>query len=337
MEDNKKIKYVVFTDTHLKASNINEVTNSVREIIKYCTDNGIREVCCLGDVFDSRKAQTQEVLIAFSFILDLFNENSLSLRCVVGNHDKTNYTSNNSFLDPFNHHPALILHSVSLSHKSETYMPYYSEDILLTKLQEDNIKKDTVLFGHFAVTGSRNNDGSLVEGITAKDLKKFKKVFLGHYHDTQEPMSNVVHLPSLLQNNFGENDKKGFTVIYEDLSYDIIPTNSTKYIKQVIDLDKFSNKDIVKLIEQHKNSTDKVRFEFVGDESKLKSIDKSIYVDSGIDVKMKIKEVEDNTEFDEVEMKEYDNTSIIEEFSLFCEDNSFSELEGLKYLKSHLK
>ncbi len=339
--ENKKIKYVLFTDIHIKKSNIQEITTAITDVISFCKENNITECYCLGDIFESRIAQTQEVLSAFDNIIELFSSNNITLYSIAGNHDKTDYSNEYSFLEPFRHNPSFVLCNENTNIKGVNlrFQPYFKEDILVEKIKNISVDKgeDFVLLGHFAVSGSRNNDGSIVEGITSKDLKKFKKVFLGHYHNTQEPLSNVVHIPSLIQHNFGEDSNKGFTVVYEDLSYSIVKTSAKEYVKQVIDLDKFSNKDIVKLIDQHKNSDNEIRFEFLGDESKLKSIDKSIFISNGIDVKIKVKEVEDNTEFDEVEMKEYDNSSILEEFTLFCEENSFPEIDGCKYLKNHLK
>ena len=56
-----------------------------------------------------------------------------------------------------------------------------------------------------------NNDGSSVESSIRPSLfKDWGLVLSGHYHDYQELSDNVVHLGSLTQNNFGEDENKGF-------------------------------------------------------------------------------------------------------------------------------
>lgn len=103
-----------------------------------------------------------------------------------------------------------------------------------------------VLFGHFAVTGSRNNDRSVVENnIKPSSFKDFKKVYLGHYHDYQQVGSNIFHLGSLQQNNFGEDESKGFWMLYDDCTIELLKSrNGNVFKKERLDLDNIPPKQL---------------------------------------------------------------------------------------------
>ena len=61
-------KMIISTDWHLKTSNIEEITELQRQELNVAEDNGITNHVWLGDIFDSRISQRQDVLNAFSSI-----------------------------------------------------------------------------------------------------------------------------------------------------------------------------------------------------------------------------------------------------------------------------
>ena len=65
-------KMIISTDWHLKPSNIEEITELQRQELNVAEDNGITNHVWLGDIFDSRISQRQDVLNAFSSILDMY-------------------------------------------------------------------------------------------------------------------------------------------------------------------------------------------------------------------------------------------------------------------------
>ena len=125
--------------------------------------------------------------------------------------------------------------------------------------------------------------------INKELLSKFTKTYLGHYHNHHEITKDIIHLPSLRQSNFGEDDNKGFSILYKDLSYEIVNGEFKKYKKIVLNVDETTQADISKLINKYSNSKDTIRFEFIGSEQKLKAIDKGQFKGSEIDVKLKSK------------------------------------------------
>ena len=78
-------KMIISTDWHLKPSNIEEITELQRQELNVAEDNGITNHVWLGDIFDSRISQRQDVLNAFSSILDMYARMGHTVYCIPGN------------------------------------------------------------------------------------------------------------------------------------------------------------------------------------------------------------------------------------------------------------
>ena len=193
-----------------------------------------------------------------------------------------------------------------------------------------------ILIGHWSCDGSTylgKVDKNKV--INKKLLSKWNKIYLGHYHNYHKVNENTTHLPSLLQDNFGEDNVKGFTVIYDDLTYKVIKGKFREFVKVVVDINHTSLKELKEKIKLYKNDDCVVRFELIGDDSKLKSIDKSIFVDHGIDVKLKFdkKYTLELGENEQATLKEvYKEDDIRKEFKKFCNDKNYDYKFGLSLL-----
>lgn len=349
----KKAIAIISTDWHLQHNNIDRIKNLFEQQCFLAKELGVSNLYCLGDVFESRIAQRQDVLIAFEEMLEMLVKYDLDLFLIPGNHDKTDYSHKNSFLAPFKHHKKLILIELmgfTPNQNSDVtfyMMPFFSEDVWVNKFNglindefhfDKNDGKKKILLTHVAVTGSRNNDGTLVSsGISTKMFKDFFKVFSGHYHDQQKIGQNFYHIPALRQNNFGEDDQKGFTVVYDDGSHELIVSNFPKYINLKFDLDKVEYADIINSRKLFDLDNDYIRFTIIGSENKLKAINKEDFTSVGIDVKLINKEVEETLKVAEEEIQELNSSLIIDEFKKFCEKEKLSEEQGLIYLKQILK
>jgi exonuclease SbcD len=337
-------------DWHLKKENKEEIIDLVTQKCKLAKELGVKYLICLGDIFDSRVAQREEVLNAFGTILDTIKSHELELWALSGNHDKCVYSGYSSFLDPFKDHPNFNLGIVSSEirfNKEGIFLyllPFFQEEMWIEEFEK--LKKTIsleaekhILCTHIAVTGSRNNDGTTVSSILSTKLfKDFYKVFSGHYHNSEKVGSNFYHLPSIQQNNFGENADKGFTVLYSDGSHELVKSKFKEYIKVKIDLDSINKEELALLKKKYKGVDSNIRFEFVGSDSVLKSLKKEDFTSLGIDVKTKSKEIEDSLIYSETEeVKEHTSSSIKEEFEVFCKKEELSFEQGIKYLNIKLK
>ena len=331
---------IIFNDIHLKPGNEEQVLESTVHLLQYAKLHNIDKLIFAGDLFESRTFQRQNILTTFDKMLNLVYESGCTLYLFPGNHDKTEYASFDSFLEGYRFHPNVIFNKelsvIDIEGVSITLLPFFADSMLIPMIEE--AKGTDVLISHFEMKGSTHL-GSVSEksSITRTLLKKWKKTYLGHYHNTHEITKDIVHLPSLRQNDFGEDSNKGFSVLYNDLSYEIVKGRFKGYTKIIIDVDKIDAKGIRSLIKTHENSEDTVRFEFKGEESKLKAIDKAQFDNTGIDVKLKYDvKYEASTEHVPLLIKQYDKVQIVDIFKSFCSDKGYSAECGMKYLDKFL-
>lgn len=338
---NKKPLFAIWNDIHLGINNCSEVLVSTIQMVEYLVENNIDTLVNNGDFFHSRNSQTQEVLITTNEILKTINSAGIRHIINIGNHDRQSYFKSESFLDPFIFHPGVEIYdgkitTLNLKGIQVSLSPFFDDSILVPMLEQSS--GGDILLGHWEMQGSTHlGRVSEKSTITPKSLKKFKKVYLGHYHNHQEITKDIVHLPSLRQSSFGEDDNKGFTIIYDDLSYEIVPGVFKRFNKLVLNIDELSNDDIKELVSIHSNSSDTIRFEFIGEETKLKALDKEQFLGTGIDVKLKFQKkykVEDAVK--PVLIKKFDRHQIEESFKEFCEEKDYPYEEGVVILNEFL-
>jgi len=340
---------IISTDWHLKQDNIKQLKFLITQKCELAQELGVKTVFCLGDIFESRTGQQQETLASLSEILEIFEEYQIQLIAIPGNHDKNFYTSAKSYLIPYKHHPYFHLVSESMDFAIEDVnfclLPYFKENLWLEKYKKLTLPevslmrkgKKNIFLSHIAMNGSVNNDGSKVAcNISVGDFREWDLVLLGHYHNAQQVGVNVFHIPSIQQNNFGENPEKGFTVVYDDCSTELVKSDFKEFEKITINLDTISKTDFNTLIKTHSNSDKNIRFELIGSTDKVKSINKEELGALGISVSIKVKEIEDTIEYAEQEIKEFNSTNIIDEFAEFCKEKEKDYDKGVIYLQKKL-
>ena len=333
---------IIFNDIHLKPGNEREVIESVDHMVKYAVENKIENLIFAGDMFESRSFQRLSVLLALERCLNMISEAGLTLYIFPGNHDKTDYKSFDSFLEVYKHYPNVHFNSkvvdIVLKGVQITLLPFFDDEMLVPMINEH--PGGDILVSHFEMQGSANL-GNVSEKVTiTKKLlsEKWNKVYLGHYHNTHEITKDIVHLPSLRQNNFGEDTNKGFSVIYDDGGYEIVPGVFQKYQKVQVDINKVNTEGLKKLIRQHDSTDSIVRFELFGSKADLDALDKGIFEGSGIDVKKKYEQLEITTLKEKPELiKKFDKKQVLDQFKEFCLEKGYGDDFGLKYLKKFLK
>jgi DNA repair exonuclease SbcCD nuclease subunit len=338
----------LFTDLHITLYNEKEVLYIIRQIIDVCNVKHIKQAICIGDVFESRKSQPLLCLKTFEKILIMFNEAKIHLICLSGNHDKTNYQSEDSFLDPFQNWPNFKLirkyEFIDDNYGRFHFIPYFDEETTyLSYLNRVDYLKDgkNYLFTHIGIDGVINNDGNNVYNPVKKDLfKGFDKVFIGHFHNQSKVGKNIFYIGSIMPKDFGEDNNKGCSILNGDGSHEHITLSFKKYEKVVVNVDNFTKDKEQELLKKYSNHNDNIRFEFIGDPSKIKSLDKMKFETVGIDVVTKNKEVEETVNVAEHDkFVTFDDKMILEqEFPEFCEKNELTDIEiGTNYLKQKLE
>ena len=312
-------------------------------MVKKAEELSIKYIFFAGDCFDSRTFQRQSLLKTFDEMLDYVDKSSCEMYAIPGNHDKTLYSSKYSFLNPFKFHPSFHyiddLNTINFKDigKTITFLPFFEEEMLLDKIKIS--EKSDILISHFEMEGSTNLGRTITKSkIKIDSLNKWGKVFLGHYHNYHKISNNIFHLPSFLQNNFGEDLNKGFTIIYEDDSHEIIQSNSKKYIKVEINIDEMKQNELEDLKKIYANSLDSIMFKISGSEAKIKSLDKSQFQELGITINCNY-DFENN--FDEMDIPKlktsYDEVGIKDAFKNYCSSKKIDETKFNKYLYDFLK
>jgi len=332
---------VIINDIHLKMENAAKIELLFKEAL--IEAESTKYMFILGDIFHSRIAQRIEVLNSFKRMLDKAYLMDINIIAIPGNHDKTNYDSEDSFLDSFEYHPALdLITSPSLRVINNIdchFIPFFKEELWYDLFQSMNElitfnDKPKFLFTHIAVNGSVNNDGSVVRtNLNLSLFEKFDQVFSGHYHNHQV-IGKFVHLPSICQDNFGEDTNKGCTILHTDGKFEIKNLNFDTYHTLVIDLDKISKKAINTIIDDKAKEYTYLRIEFKGDESQLKSIDRALYTSKGIDVRFKLNNIQEEELIEEYVKFTKDN--ILDEFKKWCDKENKEYDQGFQYLKKQL-
>lgn len=331
---------ILSTDKHITPRNLSEMYDLFKQEIILAKELNVSNIIWLGDIFNSRESQRQEVLTFFSNILIDYKNAGLEIYCIPGNHDKTDYNSYDSFLDCFILAPHFHLlkeaNSFTLGGVKFDSVPFFNEEKWLEEFNKIPKKEaGQILLSHIAVDGSVNNDGSKVssEKIKPSMFSHYKSVFLGHYHNAQQVSKNIFHLPSTRQNNFGEDNEKGFTILYNDFSTEFIKSKFIEFEKFHIDLDNSSVEEAMELAKTIEKENVRITFEFSGSDDKLRALDKKFFINLGVSVTTKNKDVEvEDVEYAE-EVKKMTDDDIIEHFKRFCEKNNYPFDEGIKYLK----
>ncbi len=351
MLENKTIA-VVLTDTHLFEKktkqdslidcNFDLVYDAFKQAIELAKANNLKYVFHAGDLFDSRKHQSQSLLEMFDIILDLFKENDITLFLVAGNHDKTSYRHEYSFLFPYRFHPNLRL--VSKYDFLDTddgkirfhFIAFFDNDIYVEVLKQTAIPniddtKRNILITHIGINGALKNDKEKDESsITFKMFEDFNKVLIGHYHNYASFIKDkVVYVGGAFQQNFGEDNKKGIVLLDSNLRLQRVKTKFKEYKTIEIDVKDIQQSDIDDLVITQNEEYQ--RLILTGEESLVKAFDKSKLSDFGIKVVIKT----DPLEIKEIEQKldSHDTQSIFTNFTNFCVLNTHDEQEGLVYLK----
>lgn len=335
-----KIAEVILTDTHLKETNI-EINKSVFEqSFQFCLENGLQNLYHLGDIFNSRKAQPLDVLQAFLDILDRAKELGLKIIIVPGNHDKTDYISRLSFLDPFATHPALDLitgfeQRCSVEGISISMIPFFADEQYLEWLEyaekrkplRDNDKR--ILFTHIGISGAVMNNGTVVDGIKGDLFDVYEKVFIGHYHDKQI-FGRHNYIGSTIQHNYGEDPEKGLTILYDDLTFETKVLDYPKYHKIETSVKDLTLKDIEQIKQEIETSGDNIRIILTGDKKEIDSFNKNSLLTIGASVAIKQDEI--SKEEVEERAEPFTSTTLMSEYERFCEKNQLEAEVGRPYL-----
>ena len=338
---------LLLNDIHISKDNIPAFKANWQEAIDICRKMDVKEIAIGGDLCFSRAAQTLDVLLAVHDALLTAAEHGIHVTIAEGNHDKVNQENERGYCHVFDQHSNVLVcdEYVSLPLGDDCrfvlhMMGYFPEDgsfcTRLDRLKEEALdpKRLNFLYIHEGINGAlaQPNDKEL----PAKIFEEFDKVFVGHYHNrTIIDKTRIEYIGSSRQHNFGEDEEKGYTVIYTDGSHEFIKNKvNTRY--RVIDVaaERAGLHLMDELREIDADGRYKVKVRVHAPQAAMKSVDKAALLDAGA---TKVELIADDEEMLEVAasslFEKFDSHRIRETYEEFCREKQIDDVAiGLEYL-----
>lgn len=337
---------LLINDIHVDRNNISDFKMNWDEMLNICKDKHIYDVVIGGDVFTSRASQTLDVLLAVSEAFHTATKNGIELTIAEGNHDKVDQERVEGYNHIFKYYPHINVIDVYdvLEWEGCDYalvpMSYFPETgSFEDKLLEVRKALDygfeypldhVILYIHEGVHGALG-EMDLPSEVDSAIFDGFKEVLCGHYHNRcVVPMTDISYIGSSRQKDFGEDDEKGYNIMYDDGSIEFIQNQvNTRYKNIEVDYKGLEALDLSSIDLQ----LTKVKVKINCSDAQKKLIDKEKLYGMGIsklDFKTektevaKIKETDLNTK--------YDKEGIKKEYHQFSDEKSLNEKLGIEYL-----
>lgn len=338
---------LLLNDIHISKDNIPAFKANWQEAIDICRKMDVKEIAIGGDLFFSRAAQTLDVLLAVHDALLTAAEHGIHVTIAEGNHDKVNQENERGYCHVFDQHSNVLVcdEYVSLPLGDDCrfvlhMMGYFPEDgsfcTRLDRLKEEALdpKRLNFLYIHEGINGAlaQPNDKEL----PAKIFEEFDKVFVGHYHNrTIIDKTRIEYIGSSRQHNFGEDEEKGYTIIYTDGSHEFIKNKvNTRYRVIDVSAERAGLHLMDELREIDADGRYKVKVRVHAPQAAMKSVDKAALLDAGA---TKVELIADDEELLEVAasslFEKFDSHRIRETYEEFCREKQIDDVAiGLEYL-----
>lgn len=340
---------LLLNDIHISKDNIPEFSANWHEALALCEKMNIPDIAFGGDMFLSRSAQTLDVLLAVHDALLEAGKRNIHVTLINGNHDKVNQEAIRGYCHVFDQHSnVLVVDDYYTLLSSEQWefalhlIPYFPENNTFVERLNTLIKngldkkRANFLYIHEGINGALQHPSE--KELPPTIFHDFDKVFVGHYHNRCKVDTRVEYIGSSRQNNFGEDEAKGYTIINADGSTSFIKNKvNTRYkvmdvsaenvntnLTDELDEIKADGRYLVK-VRIHSTSTG-----ITG----ITGIDKENLLAAGAN---KVEIVTENTEELDIQdsalFDKYDSFKIKENYQRFCKEKEIENVTlGLSYL-----
>ncbi len=225
------MKFAIITDTHFGARNDSIVFNDYfykfweKTFFQYLKENNIDTVVHLGDVMDRRKFVSYKIAQDFrERFLQVFEDNNIHLKMIVGNHDiyYRNTNNVNSLNELVGRHPYGRYNNIYIYDECRTLdfdgvpillIPWINSENYESTIVEINNTKAQIAMGHLEINGFEMHSGHFAQGGYDKGLfEKFDMVFSGHFHKKSDD-GQIFYLGSTYQMTWADyNCSRGFHI-----------------------------------------------------------------------------------------------------------------------------
>lgn len=338
---NEKPYALLLNDIHISKDNIAEFKLNWNEAISICKKRKISKLIIGGDLFQSRSSQSLDVLLAVKSSLLKAYSNDIEVIIAEGNHDKVDQEACEGYAHVFeNKNMGVsvidIYKEFEIGEDVSLYvMSYFPENgSFVEELKELILDMDrnryNILYCHEGINGalSKPNDKEL----PVSTFKDFNAVLVGHYHDRTTVGDNIEYIGASRQHNFGEDIYKGYTILYEDGSYEFVQNeaNIRYYVEEIVP------DQIKELNNKLKETSDrcKVKVKINCTSTEAAKIDKNVLLGAGASKVELVTEDTVETEMTSEDInKKFDKDGIKQEYKNFCKIKDISDAKmGLSYL-----
>lgn len=337
---------LLINDIHVSKDNIPEFKLNWEEALSVCLERQICLIAVGGDLFQSRSSQTLDVLLAVYDMFESANQKGISVILANGNHDRVDPEAIRGYCHVYGKHGnvAVVDDFLTVTDKDWDFslhiIPYFPEGGSFTHklnaLIKGGLDKDRLnyLYIHEGINGAliHSSDNELPAHI----FEDFEKVFVGHYHNRCNILgTNVEYIGSSRQHNFGEDEEKGYTILFTDGSQEFVKNRVNKRYRVLdIDADKANIHLIDRLEELKETGRYKVKVRIFGSTAESAGIDKNLFLQAGaskveiITEDPQVKEITSGSLFEK-----FDNQKIQENYMEFCREKNIENSSlGISYL-----
>lgn len=337
---------ILVNDLHVSKDNIPEFRKNWQELIDICKSRGIYDIVIGGDLWTSRAGQTLDTFLAVQeFILAATVTEGIYLTIAEGNHDlvdQEQYAGYSHIFHPYKGVEVIDTHKIMSWEDCDKYlavMSYFPEQGTFTeklKALKKNLKMKDINISDVTLYIHQGIQGGLPGGfISNTDLPKdlfddFEQTLVGHYHNRCHVKdSNIWYIGSSRQDNFGEDEEKGYTIFYDDASTEFIKNQvNTRYVDYELDaadLDSFKS-------EKLNDSLYKVKLKVKCTETESKTLDRNALISQGFNkVEVNVVRTQHTTENSDISEK-FDKHTISKEYVKFCDKENIDSTLGTQYL-----
>ena len=156
----------------------------------------------------------------------------------------------------------------------------------------------------------------------------FRAILVGHIHNRVSLRgTNIEYIGSSRQGSFGEDEEKGYTLLYDDGSYDFIKNDVNIRYKNV-DI----NFDEIDDVEKEEDVRYKVKLKVHCTDAQSKLVDRKVLLEKVSKVEL-VTEKTQAAQVNESDISvKFDKNGIKAEYVDFCAEKSIDSNLGIKYL-----
>lgn len=280
---------------------INYQFEAIKWMYNIASDNDIKDIVFLGDIFNHRRVVNFKTL---SRVYGEFCNKEFNHHLLVGNHDA--FFKNNNELNSlqllFQDIPNVTVYfdvptEIELFETKVLMTPWINKENYDEAVSNVSMSKAKYLFGHLDLAGFELLRGFISEknSIPRILLDRFEQVISGHYH-CHSSTGNILFLGSLCQLNWGDVDEKKYVGILDVKTeeLDLINNPNIFYIKHKIkkdedcleEIEKFRNKAVKLYLYVERNiKIEKFITSVIEVAADVKVIDEKVMSNSG-DIKL---------------------------------------------------